>query len=739
MANSAKNVALYDGLGRFLSRSTDGRVLCDSGVALEQSLVHMTRVTGTQQVVISFPEQEGYVRYDVPSDCFVCAPGLAAATVFTIHAQPGSWLVSCAFEVRGAVKYLAAAQDGSVLASPFVCDFAVVVEPVMGLVTAAYASRSMDGRWVSIWAGPDRGWVCPHPPHLFGGGEVKSRVARMCDWERFQVKVADPEHGVVALQSSHGRWLCHMPSGALVCDKREVGQWEVFTLLQVAPAEVAIVSCAHNNSRTQYVSAMHEGMDCTRTAIGDCERFMLLDAGEARRRYTDTNPSFDLRAERDKGTTALSIASIVGGVILGAAVVAGGLVAAQALADAGSVAEAMRLEAAYAREAAARAQEDADMVRAVASDVAQRTAAEDRVKAAVEVLKRGGTDAAGVCAALRCIHSDAEAFITARRAAVDFGGLVHIIASVTQVETDAAVSRAGLLAFTALSVTSTENVILTTPDALAAALRAAYLHMDVPDTILVALHVVSHLCRTSRGQEGALQANGPQVCVSALRKGVQTGDAALTCAALEACEAMAVGEKTANVRVVNSIIASNGVALITSVLHNRDMPRDALVAGLAVLSQLLLLSSKAGESVVACAVAGVMDALVQVRAAHAEDEGVVLYCLLSLGVFSQRVHAHALPTHASLLASGAPAGMLPVQGQFPTNPAIAACWCTFYAGLAESKLAPPVCVDAVPLVHRAMQVKARTPAPSETQAVATALCQGGKFLTAMGVPHQPAA
>ena len=393
IAAAAVETCFIDIQGRVLSVSdgAGGTVACTDGVVTEQGIFKLLRVGAEDASLYVLALRDGGFVGNIGPTSPTSSPGAGAgaaavpdgavtlaAVEFMDEAQRFSLVVNNEVEVSFRLEgrspavhlFLTVCDDGSVSTSADPYAFTMLTRPVMGTITAAYALRRMHGKRIALWGGPELGWVSPAPVRVFGGGEVKSRVPRLGEWECIDLQVLDAATGKVALRSVHERYLCALQDGSLVADKKAVGQWEQFELVQCDPATVALCSRAHNGGRVVYVSAEHERMDVKASAIGAPQRFVLFDAAEARKRYYDTNPAFKVPAKEAK-LSPLAIAGIVAGGLAAVAAVAGGIAAAVLSAQ-----EAERKE----REAV----EQRDREVAAAAEAA-RVAAEAQAAAAAEL------------------------------------------------------------------------------------------------------------------------------------------------------------------------------------------------------------------------------------------------------------------------------------------------------------------------------------------------------------------
>jgi hypothetical protein len=533
-------VGFYDARGRFL-KAAGGALACKDGVVTEPALFRLqARGDGTQAVVLVAGDGSYVGAPTSASSGFPLVALLDAAQAFDIEpvADAGDGAVALKLAAAGAAAaagssgdpapaadggaaavptpapspaYLAAAPDGAVAPAPDRHVFTLAPQPLLAAVTAAWvASPAFDGRAVSVWGGPDRGWVCPHPPKMFGGGEVKSRVPRMGQWELFHVRLTDPAARRVALRSVHDRWLCVTPDGGLVCDKKEVGMWEQLALVQADALGVALVSRAHHGGRPMFVCAEDERMHARAGGHGPATRFLLFDAAEARKHYHDTNPSFRLPPEKTK-TSALAFAGMVGGALLGAAALATAAVVAVAVIQAAQEREdAEREKARLAKEAAQKAAEEAEAARLALEDASSRADAETRAKAAVAALREAGApgapgDGDAVLAACSTLNQTAVEFISGRQAALGAGGPAAIVAAVARHVDRVDVLAAGVNLLTTLATTSAAKLAVVGGGGVKLLADALKEH-GAADAALAhrALALLSTLCDAKEGKDAAV-------------------------------------------------------------------------------------------------------------------------------------------------------------------------------------------------------------------------------------------
>lgn len=193
---------------------------------------------------------------------------------------------------HGADQYLTVRIDGLVVLQSSPDDPAAAWWPVRSLVLGTtlrhFALEHLHQTKVALWSPYGKGWVNATPlggPFGMSGGDVNSRVQHLMVWEQFTLECVDKEASKVALKSTHGTYLSANPSGRLAADKKEVGIWEQFSLLEDDEGRVALKS-SHNG----FVSAREEKMDAKAAIAGDSELFVLVAGAFAEARYLSSNP-----------------------------------------------------------------------------------------------------------------------------------------------------------------------------------------------------------------------------------------------------------------------------------------------------------------------------------------------------------------------------------------------------------------------------------------------------------------
>ena len=706
-APTAQSVAFCDSRGRYLKSSATAPLACTDGVATEGALLRLVRFSsdsdepeGAQPAAALYvllqpdggfvgPAPFAPVASKERAQRFECESVQDGAVAFRLHGG------GC-----GGAEYLAATEQGGLAPSSERCAFTVIVAPVLGSVTVAHALRSMHGQRVSLWGGPERGWVCPHPPKLFGGGQVKSRVPKMGQWEVFTLQVRDASAGLVALQSSFGRWLAHLPSGELVADRKDVNAWETFTLAQHSAAEVTLSSSAHNG-RVTFVSAAVESMHARALTPGPAERFVLLDAGEAHRRYMDTNPAFLVpAADPAKRLSPLAIAGIVAGSLLGAAALAGGIAATViAVQEVKRREESEREAARAAKVAAAAAAEHAEREAAAKEDVRVRLEAETAARTALAALRERPGDAGavkGACLAL----VEAAGCPSGRQAAVGGGGPQAIVGAMRPHAADAGVVVAAVAALAALATTSPAQLACVAAgavDDLTAALRAFPAVCDVTDP---ALELLEGLCDgITEAQDACARAGTAAAVAGVLRQhpSASSPDGQLAC--LGALRSIVYDHDAGVLAAVQQ--ASGVLRAVSGVLTPTPPRADVAADALQLLAEL----TRHGNAVKHCVgpAGGVAALVVQVlasplAAAHAD---VATPCATVLG-YNLCWDNFWATTKAPLLAADAPAAVAAAMALHPRSQLFQRNCCKALAQFAPLAEARAACLTAAPHVLRAM-------------------------------------
>eukprot|EP01116_Phalansterium_solitarium_P002470 TRINITY_DN1251_c0_g2_i3.p1 TRINITY_DN1251_c0_g2~~TRINITY_DN1251_c0_g2_i3.p1 ORF type:complete len:430 (-),score=72.68 TRINITY_DN1251_c0_g2_i3:179-1468(-) len=109
-------------------------------------------------------------------------------------------------------------------------------------------------------------YVCAEPD----GRAVCDRKA-LGPWEKFDL--VDLGNDAVALRGHHGMYLCAEPDGRAVCDRHRRAEWETWTLCRLPNGQAALRSW-----RGLYLSAQPDGrLEANRSALGPWETFGFLD------------------------------------------------------------------------------------------------------------------------------------------------------------------------------------------------------------------------------------------------------------------------------------------------------------------------------------------------------------------------------------------------------------------------------------------------------------------------------
>lgn len=467
-------LALCDAAGRVLAMGdgADGVLACADGAVVEQAALQLLRVAPADGVagdadsdghfVLALPRGGGFVGHNAAAGTFPAVELLDEAQVWAVVQQrdggqrlalrltgtpagsPAAYLASTPDGGVAAVVAGAGDDGGNGNAPPAGCWWTPLPAPVAGTVTAAHALRALHGRKVALWGGADRGWVTMHPPKMWGGGEVKSRGVRLNQWEQCTLHVLDAATGAVALRSAFDRWLCASPDGGLVADKKEVGQWERWTLTQVDPARVTLHCVAHG--RPMYACADGERMDARPSSpAGAGTRFLLFDAEQAFKRYYNGNPVFTPPEDaRGAPLSPLKLAGIVVGALGSAALVAGGIAAA-VLATQSAQARAQSADDARAAAAAAAAAAEVrqrDAQAAADAAAARQLAAEEAAQAATAAAQAEAEEAAAAARARSDAANAAAAQSAAAAAAAVAAARADAEAAVAAARAEAAAARA---------------------------------------------------------------------------------------------------------------------------------------------------------------------------------------------------------------------------------------------------------------------------------------------------------
>jgi hypothetical protein len=321
--------ALADAWGRVLKASAGASIDFDDGIVTESALFRLVKQTDDESCYLLSPHGGClFLRYFKGISTFALTELHEEAQSFQIKrssAEQDGHGCCITFMLAGgpeavqsagqqAPQHLCSRLEGSVSTSTQPFAFDVLVDPILGTVTALWATNRAgrgDASSVCIWAGPstahagltaDSGWLSPNLVTFFDAGKVTGRVRTLGIWEVFSLKLVDAGAGTVALKTPHGRWLCVNPDcGRLTADKKEIGGWEQVKLEQVDPKTVNIVSYAHFGGKAALlcVERCSGGVGTSDRALfklaaninRDITSFTLIDAQEARRRYNQSIPS----------------------------------------------------------------------------------------------------------------------------------------------------------------------------------------------------------------------------------------------------------------------------------------------------------------------------------------------------------------------------------------------------------------------------------------------------------------
>ena len=581
----------------------------------------------------------------------------AAALVFEEVAAPAGTEVLLR-TVPGS-RCIRVGADGSATLADVGSPLAVARNPVIGTLHPAWALSSGARRKIALWGGTQRGWLTAHPVKLLGGGHVTSRTERLVVWEQWTLEVVrGGGEPLVALCSTHGRWLSSAPNGTLTADKKTRDGWELFELVTVPGAigYIGLRSVAHTPRR--FVSARNARVDATAEMRGEEETFLLLDAEEAARHYWDRNPVYQPppAADNDGGVRIGSILAVTGAVLAGAAVVGAGIAtavlagqardyaananavatqaarsadaaavsaadaAADAAAAAASAAQAMSAaaDAATAAEAIAAA---ADEATAAAAERARATSADDPA-AAVQRMVRDAASAEAAVAGCSELWSIATRLPFARDSIVAAGGLKAIVAAITTHLSDPDVARQGCRALRA-TVDGSRDRVTAAIDAnsVAIAIDAMRVHAGDASVAGVGCHLLSALLTGNWAAVDAcsavvLREGGPAAIVAAMTTHVDD-------ATVASCGSLAFGKflwgspgVTRDTRVNAAVNAGAPAAVVRAM---RAHPNSVRVQsnGLYALAMLCVGGT---HHVAAVTTAGGPDAAVAVLRAHVGSE-----------------------------------------------------------------------------------------------------------------------
>lgn len=664
---------------------------CRDGVATEEAvfrLVRLPRSDETQNIfLISLPNNGAYVG---PALSLV---PIEAAQGFEVQSGPDGPVY---FRFEAQDKYLVVGGDGSVTTGGERCMFTMCPQPLMGSVTVAHALNSMNGRNVSIWGGPDLGWVCPHPTNFFGGGEVKCRVPRMGVWEQFTLQVLDAASGRVALRSVHDRWLCAHADGNAWCDKKAVGGWEQWQLRQVDPTAVALVSQAHHGGAPKFLSAAQERMDVRSDGPGAAQRFVLFDTDEARKRYNQTNPAFKVPSERAQ-LSPLAIAGIVSGVLLGAGAIAGGVAAAVIAVERAQQREnAEREQAALARAAAEKATAEAEAARLAAEDANARVEAQAAARSAIAALREQTGDASAVSVACMALSEVTTSFVSARQTAVNGGGPAAIAAGMARHAGNAGVAAAGIAALTSLATTSAANLACVGGGAVDAVLGALRTHAASPDVVPPGLRLLGSLCSVKEGQDASASAGAIAAVTGAMR--AHASSASLQRQGMETLLAMFDHHEKGITAFIQP--AAGGLDAVSTTLGNHNQDAEAVRSALAAVTEVCRWTHGAAAVAKGGVAAAVVRALTS--AVSEKDDGVARLAALCIGYYMcwETVWPS---TKAALLGAAAPAAVSKAIQWHTDSHSFQRSCCLALARFVAYPEALEACRAAIPAVAAAMR------------------------------------
>jgi hypothetical protein len=176
------------------------------------------------------------------------------------------------------------------------------VRPLLGAVPAAWAAAH--GGQFALWGGRAGGFLraCA-PPGRFGiGGDhgMVNSVGTVRDLEVWTVAPSRTPAGApaVTVMSWHGRYLCCEPDGKVVADRVKASDWERFELLDAGGGCVALATTELPTRRfltRPDVGSPTNGFAHARAdALGDAQRFLLVDAAVARAVFGAVEPGGDL-------------------------------------------------------------------------------------------------------------------------------------------------------------------------------------------------------------------------------------------------------------------------------------------------------------------------------------------------------------------------------------------------------------------------------------------------------------
>ena len=273
--------------GCFLSASADNRVFASFGVLQEPERITVISVRqGADPLYALMTSKARLIAvHDGLVTCQDDSVSIAAAFQLVSTGDGRFWIR------QGDENYLTLRADCTVIVGHDPENEASTWWPIqdltVGMCMRTYAVHQMHNQKVALWLPAAKGWMTANPLSTFSlsGGEVTSRAQRLLFWEEFTLLVMDRDKSEVALLTAHKTFISAQPSGKLSADKKDVGVWERFTLLEDDGGRVALRS-AHGG----FASAREERMDAKPSVAGPNELFMLLAFDIAKRRYWEKSP-----------------------------------------------------------------------------------------------------------------------------------------------------------------------------------------------------------------------------------------------------------------------------------------------------------------------------------------------------------------------------------------------------------------------------------------------------------------